>query len=413
MVDAALVTVSVLLVLALAVVAGLSARLVVLRHPPSRKTVVVVGTGLAAASCIRALPAGARVQVREALDRVGGRALTMSPPAQGISTTTAPREFAAWIMRDAPHSATARLLTALGVQTTEIPLVTPQSFIFNGQRRAWGVLALSGTAPEVVLAHTGFPADAGVPHDLLQLQDMPATARVPTGFGWQDVALRGIGGVPVRYSHQLDSVVPGPGGVQLEYTSGQRETVPCVVLTMAPRQLLAIRTLPAWTASLIRDSFRVLSEGVMYATWSPADAGWFARAGYTQGVVVATGLPVQRMVVTGPAELRFTTSSVEFWTRASTLGRAAQEVAAQLSAVFETEVPAPANVVFKSWVNAVGFWSIADPQARARVQARLTRPWGPAVPVFWASSDLSDTPGWVEGAVQSGEFVGAAVHAVV
>jgi hypothetical protein len=392
---------------------------------------VVVGAGVTAAAFLSKVVDRAAFVVAEAEERVGGRALSNVPPAGLVSTANPPREFGAWIAQSAPGTRTGAFLADLGVQTIPIQLISPYSFIFTrtGARvpfatipaSQYGARSASTLTQDVWTAHTGFAPDVApaAADDLIRAQNLPPTATVPTGFGWQDVVLRGIGGNPVQYGHSLAAlrVLPSTGAVRLTYASGDVQMVDGVVLTLPPQALLHVLGLPAWARDTIQSSFVTVSEGVLYATWAGGDAGWFSKAGFGQEAgVVATALPIGRMYHTATGEIRCTTTgtpNVQFWNNLLVVegaAAAAAEVAAQLGEVFGVEVPPPANVAFRGWVDAVGFWTIGDPDKRAAVQQRLSRPWGDDAPVFWASSDLSDKPGWVEGAIESGQVMANTVN---
>jgi hypothetical protein len=388
------------------------------QRPARRKHWVMVGAGLAAAAFLTQTHHPQAFVVAEASDRAGGRALTTVPPSTPVSTTTAPREFAAWIFRSSPGGRTSQFLDALGVQSATIDLVSPSSFIYlpDGTRTPFGTLPSTPYSVETGpqwLAHTGFsPAIAPrASEDLIRAQDLPPRALVPTGFGWQDVVLRGIGGTPVTYNLLLEAVEPTDDGrVALSYASGDTQVVDGVVLTLTPRQMLGISTLPPSARRTIEDSFVTVSEGVLYATWSGSTT-WFTTVGFTGGVV-ATSLPVGRMYRTNTGEIRCSmtgTANVEFWNNLLVVQgahAAAAAMAQQLREVFgvgEDVISPPDNMAFRGWRDAVGFWARNNVD-RTAIQVALTRPWGTSAPIFWASSDLSSTPGWVEGAIESGQL---------
>ena len=397
----------------------------------------VVGAGVAAAAFLntyRALTGAGgaessiRFHVAEAGVRAGGRALTTVAPITPVSTATAPREFAAWIFRAAPGDRTTTFLSDIGVQSTPIDLLTPGTFVWDaGARRPLGPLPATqfldagpGTPTAALwLAHTGFTPQVapGAADDLMRAQDVPVRASVPTGFGWQDVVLRGIGSTPVVYGRLLETVTPGRDGrVTLGYASGDVEVVDGVVLTLPPRELLGITTLPAAARAAITRSFITVSEGVLYATWGGTTSSWFSAVGFTAGMVMTT-LPVGRVCRTTTGEVRCTMSgnaNVAFWNDLLVVQgqqAAGAAMAAQLRQVFgDDTIPAPDNMAFRGWHDAVGFWTVPA-QERAAIQLQLSRPWGPGVPIYWASSDLSTTPGWVEGAIESGQLSAAAIVA--
>jgi hypothetical protein len=396
-----------------------------LHQPPRHKHWTVVGAGVAAAAFMKATENPSVFTISEAGNRAGGRALTTVPPITPVSTATAPREFAAWIFRANPGDRTTQFLRDIGVQSTSIDLVVPTSFIYtpDNTRVPFGVLpstpfataAADGTVP-LWLAHTGFsPLVApGASEDLVRAQDLPARAAVPTGFGWQDVVLRGIGSTPVMYGRLLDTVLPGADGrVTLGYASGDTQTVDGVVLTLTPRQMLQIPSLPIKAREAIETSFITVSEGVLYATWGGSTT-WFTTVGFLGGVVM-TSLPLGRMCHTNTGEVRCTMSgnaNVEYWNNLLVVQgaeAAAAAMATQLRQVFGVDsIPPPDNMAFRGWHDAVGFWTV-DATKRTVIQQALSRPWGLDVPIYWASSDLSTTPGWVEGAIESGQLTAAQV----
>jgi monoamine oxidase len=235
------------------------------------------------------------------------------------------------------------------------------------------------------------------------------------------VVLRGIGTVPVLYGRLLSRIDVVPAAekaagaataqrrtrtrVKLTYSSGTSEVVDGVVLTLPPPAMLALSNLPRRIAAVIKDAFTTVSMGVLYATWASMDV-WWPKLGFFSGMVAAPEVPIGRVCVTAPNALRCSmsgTADVQFWNdmfiqrgeRAT-----ATAVAAQLSSVFATTVPVPASVVVKSWMQALSLWNMGSD--RASVRAALERPWGADVPIWWACSDISDDPGWVEGAVSQG-----------
>ena len=150
--------------------------------------------------------------------------------------------------------------------------------------------------------------------------------------------------------------------------------------------------------------------GVLYATWTSTDV-WWPRVGFPAGCVSTGTLPTGRVFVVGPNDLRCTMSgaaNVGFWTNLLVqqgTTAAAHAVSGLLSQVFGVDVPPPSAVAFKGWPDGVALWSagVDIPSAKAR----LSRPWGTDTPVWWASSDLSDYPGWAEGAIQAGQDIAA------
>ncbi len=398
--------------------------------PPGHARIAVVGCGLAAASFIHALgtPAKAQVVVYEAENRVGGRALSTTQPLVPVSTQTPMREFAAWIFIPGKHSYTTRMLDQLGVSTIPVVLLTPQSFRWSPEtgKQSFGTLPscpadatlaqCSPTADTDALwfAHTGVLPSL-VPDAVssyVQDLDLPPSALTPSGFGWQDVVLRGVGRRPVLYDRIVNEVrvVQQEGRssmVQLMFASGDVTTADHVVLTVPPHRLLQIRGLPAAAQALIRRSFTTLSVGILYLAWTGESSWWGSQLG-----CVATTLPIGRVFFLSATDMRCSTcgsDNVAFWNSLMVTQGAAQvaeEVARQLSQVFGGAVPPPANAGFRGWLDAVSLLTTRD----AATLHALTRPWGPAVPIWWASSDLSTSPGWVEGAVSIGVATAAVMQ---
>lgn len=193
--------------------------------------------------------------------------------------------------------------------------------------------------------------------------------------------------------------------IKLSYASGDLEIVKGVVLTLAPQQMMKIETLPPDILALIKASFTTVSVGVLYATWPSVDV-WWPKAGWIDGCI-ATSLPIGRACVASGNDIRCAMTGdidVTFWNTIMVQGGATaakKAVASMFSQVFNTTVPVPATVAFRGWPDGVALWS-ADVDRNAARQ-RLSRPWGKQVPIWWASSDLSNSPGWVEGAVEAGE----------
>jgi monoamine oxidase len=383
------------------------------------ETWVVVGAGLTAMSCIRRLPDALRalITIREASKRIGGRTTSTSQAVTPVSTETSPWEFGAWAYRPFAHPNVSALLDELGVASVSIQIVTPYTFIWTPTTNRLPYTALPADNADsnhtdedaVWFAHTGFRR-CDVPRvdtTVLRRLDAPQSALLPVGFGWQDVVLRGIGTVPVLYDRRLarvDVSSDAPFRIQLTYASGNVEMVNGVVLTLPPPAMSAIQNLPGDTAALIRNAFTTTSAGVLYVTWTAMDV-WWPKAGFYTGMV-ATCLPIGRICVTSSNDLRCTMSGdadVAFWSNLiieKGERAAAAIVAEQLSTVFNVVVPLPASVTYKGWMQAVSFWNRG--YANEATAATLSRPWGNHVPIWWNCSDLSDDPGWAEGAVVAG-----------
>lgn len=395
---------------------------------PNNGSIAVVGCGLAAAAFVHALrwPSKARVVVFEGDNRVGGRTLSTTQPLVPVSTQTPMREFAAWIFIPGRHSYTTTLLDELGVSTIPVTLLTPQSFRWSAElgRQPFGSLppcdrttTLSACSPTPAddalwFAHTGVNP-ALVPSALAAYVadlDLPAVAQTPSGFGWQDVVLRGVGRRQVYYSRVLNRVEPQQaGGVRLYFASGDVESADRVVLTLPPHRLLQVQGLPEAARALIARSFTTLSVGVLYLAWTGAAAWWGPQLG-----CVATTLPIGRVFFLSATDVRCAmcgADAVSFWNNllvGSGPEAAAQEVARQLSTVFgPTASTPPANVAFRGWMDAVSLLTTLD----GGTLEALKRPWGTDVPVWWASSDVSSKPGWVEGAVEIGTLTAHAFTA--
>lgn len=394
---------------------------------------VVVGTGLAAAACARALDPRVRAafSFRQADDRAGGRALSTTQALVPVSTATAPREFAAWIFEPFVHTATRAMVAAVGATTLNVPLVSDQSFIAlpGGDRAPFGQLPpcdapasptqslaeCAGDDPRQAalwFAHTGVhPADAPRARATTVRQlALPRTALVVAGYGWQDVVLRGIGTTPVVYNRSLEAVeVVHNQALRLTYASGDAEVVQGAVLTLPPPAMLRVRNLPPATAALIRRSFVTLTAGVVYLAFAAQDV-WWPAAGWTRGCV-STATPLGRVFVVSRNELRCVMSGdadVAVW--ADAVVRTGNTDAARrlardfLSTAFgRDDVPLPSALAFRPWPGGMSLWS-ADVEDVVAARDTLRRPWGRGVPVWWASADVSSAPGWAEGAVAEGEW---------
>jgi hypothetical protein len=270
--------------------------------------------------------------------------------------------------------------------------------------------------------------------------DLPNYGRVVTGFGWQDATLRGIAFLPVIYDRRLtsiDIISPSPASVfsahngasdamlpnsgpqqqhtasdvtiRLEYATGDVEMLSAatnaVVLTVPPMAMTRIRGMPSHIVNLIERAFVTVPVGILYASW-PTTKVWWPAAGLIEGVA-ATSLPIGRVFVVSGNDLRCQmtgAADVEYWTTKviaeGGTDSAQAAVAEQLSQVFNMQVPAPASVSFQPWPQGVALWTARVDNAAASLT--LARPFGEDTPIYWASSDLSRTPGWVEGAIDAG-----------
>lgn len=422
------------------------------RRPRDPGSTVVVGTGLTASAALwRMRTLGAlppRLQVVEASHRAGGRALSTVGPVTPVSTATACQEFGAWVYDPVAEPHLVDFLTRLGVPGVPVTLTTEGTFIYDGTsniRLPYGELppcggpgvpyhACTPQETDVLLwrAHIGVDStdapDAEV--DLVRVMDFGfpegAVQATPSGFGWQGVVLRALGDVPVTYGQRLvavatqprlaltfATVTPGSDGQPApDAVLTTRDDVDAAVLTLTHNDMLRIAGLPPAIADVISASFTTVPVGTLYLAWPSMDV-WWPGAGFVTGSV-ATNLPIGRIFAVGPNLLRcsvFGADNVAFWSAAVTAAvdgeeavatgkQAATAAAQQLSRVFNVPVSPPASVNFMGWKDGVVLWRAGVD--RAAVSAQLSRPWGPDVPVWWASADLSTSPGKAAGAVAAG-----------
>ncbi len=433
------------------------------QQPPQLRNWAVVGAGLAAASFLNALPRNVRgdVVVYEADARVGGRALSVPQPAVAVSTQSAPREFAAWIFEPLQHSYTTALLRDVGMPTLSVQLRTSATILWTPERGAQAfdalrvpahvpetmtfaeLVAASKQSKDVWFAHTGLWVDdcPRAAADIVARLDLPIFAFTPSGFGWQDVTLRALGATPIVYNRVLERVDvgaetgagvganAGADRVKLTFASGDAVAVAGAVLTLPPPAMARLQGMPAAFRAALSDAFVQVPVGVLYATWAAADVWWRGNSvgfgsgsgsgigsgsGSGSGIesgsgsgCIATTLPLGRLFIVSTNDVRCSMSGVRdvgFWTDmmlAPDPDAIRKEVAAQIARVIGADrVALPVAVAFRAWPQAVSLWN-ASP-SRARTRAALTWPFGRRAPVVWASSDVSDVPGWVEGAVQAG-----------
>lgn len=411
--------------------------------PPPLRNWAVIGAGIAAASFVNTLTASERggVVVYEADARVGGRALSVPQPAVAVSTHSSPREFAAWLFDPLQHSFTTALLRDVGMPMVKVELRTAKTVLWTPEHGAqpFEELNLPAHIPETMTfaelvaaskqdknvwyAHTGMWVDdcPRAAADIVARFDLPVFAFAPSGFGWQDVTLRAIGATPIVYDRVLERVDVNVGGsgsntdtdtdtdrVTLTFASGEVITVAGAVLTVPPPAMGRMQGLPQAFRAALSDTFTEVSVGVMYATWATADVWWRGSAAYADAGCIATTLPLGRMYIVSTNDVRCTMSGVrdvDFWSKmmlSPDPGAIRAEVAAQISRVLGagSKVALPAAVAFRAWPNAVALWNASS--TRAQKRDALTWPFGRRAPVVWASSDVSDFPGWVEGAVQAG-----------
>ncbi len=405
---------------------------------------VVVGSGLTAGACVHWLCTrhglGAWVVVREAEGGLGGRALTVPSPAARPSTAAAPNDLGAWCFQPLLHPGTLRLLGALNMSYVTLTVVSAeQSFRFDGaagRRLPWGTLppppppasgsgaAAFGDVPPgdalLWFAHTGLwrddPAASQAALDVVASWDAPPYAALPTAFGWQDVVARCLGVTSARYDARLaavDAAAAGSGqAVTLRYADGGQEGAGRVVLTVPPSALAALQggVLPE-VARAARESFVTVAAAVVVATWNSVDV-WWPAAGWRQGMV-ASSTPLGRMTIVGPNQVRLAVSGardVHFWNHVF-VEQGTQAALRTLGTLLRQVFPSatdPATAVCKPWPTGTVLWRASVD--RAAVRALLSRPCGPSVPVWWASADAAlEWPSWVEGAVQEGEAVAAAL----
>jgi hypothetical protein len=414
------------------------------RSDGGRVRTVVVGSGLTAGACVHGLGAGSgpgatAVVVREAEGGLGGRALSVPSPAARPSTAAAPNDLGAWCFQPLLHPATLRLLGALHMNYVTLTLVSPtQSFRYDGAtgvRLPWGTLpplsapqrqsaALGDVAPEDALlwfAHTGLWRDDAAASqaalDVVATWDAPPYAALPTAFGWQDVVGRCLGTTSARFNARVTRVAVGadpgrPGaGVTLAFADGAQEPAGRVVLTVPPAALAALGGVLPEVARAARESFVTVAAAVVVATWNSVDV-WWPAAGWREGMV-ASSTPLGRMTILGPNQVRLAVSGardVQFWNHVFVeqgTQAALRTLGSLLRQVFPTATD-PATAVCKPWPTGTVLWRASVD--RAAVRALLGRPCGPRAPVWWASADAAlEWPSWVEGAVQEGEAVAAAL----
>lgn len=389
---------------------------------------VIIGTGLTAASFLHALPPFIRdiTTLREASQVIGGRALSTQMAVTKASTITPAREFAAWVFEPYSHVGVRRLLTELNMAIISVELATPYTFIYdNGQRRPFGDLPVvtqpkatfsevAATDPVLWFAHTGMWVQSCPDASAITIRrlDLPLYGNTISGFGWQSVVIRAIGLTSVRYNYSLEEIsLRDDGKVYLKYASGDNEIASGVVLTMNPVEIQSIKGFPEDFTAIVNTSFISVSVGVLYAAWSSNDE-WWSSLGFVSGAV-ATSLPIGRLFVVSANEIRMSMSGdehVAFWTNKfinEGVDAAREEIAKQLTEVFGKQIPVPASAVFRSWPKAVMFWRVGTERAS------VFRPFGERAPVFWASSDISEYPGWVGGAVSIGTATAQNVEAFV
>ena len=394
----------------------------------------VIGTGLAAATAVYYMepPLRAATSMREASARFGGRVLTAPKSITPMNTVTQALEFGAWVYDAFGHTRVKALLLDLQVTTYLQVFYPAQSFTyFNSVRQPWpAVPTLAADAASkryadipaeeraAWQAHTGISvadapdASAGAVWNLI----IPITAAVVTGLGWQAVPTRAIRSTQVQYGHQLRAIsVAASQSVHLQYTSGDVEDVQGVVLACGPADLAAIDGVTADAKAAIDESLLSITQGVLYGQWPAADV-WWPAAGFDHAVA-ATDTRLGRIGTADAGTLRCKVTgadTVTYWTNLIVnegMVVAAAAMAALLSTVFGVPVPAPAYVSFRGWPNGLWLWKagVHPPTARAR----MVRPCGKDVPVWWASADISDNQGWVEGAVEAGLAAAAAANAYI
>lgn len=438
------------------------------------RQVVVVGAGMAAASFVHNLPRAYRdvTIIYEASSRAGGRALSSPTQTTPISTAATPREFAANVYHPFIHLHTHRFLQQLGCQTMQVALRVPQSFYWSETTGTVPIPTHTPTCTTAItprttssattvvkrvplkdcmpedyawLAVTGIPAKEAPNADATLLRNITLKnyGVAVSGFGWQDAAMRGIGELPVMYNHTLRQVIirrdkPTCKAI-LQFSNGfstivrlgskngsgnaRSTTTGAIVLTLPPADLVNVQGIPSAVKTLISDCFTTIAGGVLFATWATADV-WWMKLGFPQGVF-ATDTPLGRAFVlpTGN-DMRFQMvgqSHLDYWSnlifnqnapQGAKFAMSAEEaVAYYLRKIFQSDdIAVPVAVTFKAWPRAVALWNVGVDRTNAL--KTLQRPFGDDVAVYWASADISDSPGWVEGAVQSGYDAARAVNAL-
>jgi hypothetical protein len=390
----------------------------------------VVGTGMSAATVVYYMhpPLRAATLLKEASSRFGGRVLTAPNSFAGINTTMQMQEFGAWVFDKFGHSRVKTLLQSLEVPSYSQIFYPGQSFLFfNGVKSPWPAVPTikndmtysSVTNPNEWIAHTGILPELVPTASAKSVWNLtiPITASVVTGLGWQDVPSRAIMANLVQYNRQLSDVsVTTSGAVRLTYTSGNVEEVEGAVLTCPPQELSKITGITAECKQAISDSLVSVSVGVLYAQWS-AQNTWWPAAGFDHAVA-ATDTKLGRIGTADAGVLRCKIpgeESISYWTNLIVTGgmpAAAAQVAVILGQVFgKTDIPPPSYVSFRGWPNGIYLWKFGVDHETAR--GKMIRPCGAHVPVWWASGDVSENQGWVEGCVEAGLATAAAVNTYV
>jgi len=397
---------------------------------------ILVGTGMTAAACLyrTAPPIRSAIQAREASARFGGRVLSVPLPTYPVSTTTPAMELGAWSLDPFLHSNSMGLLHDLQIPTT-VQLTNPAaSFVFTGGRRTpWPASAPplptdytqpygSVGDPSAWIAATGIPpaaapmAAAASVHALT----LPTVCTLPAGLGWQAVEQVAFGLTPVAYGRQLARVSTIGASIQLEYSSGESETLSpqgAVMLTVPPGALLGIAGLLPAVKTVLQDGLTSVSQGVLYLTWLAKDV-WWETTGFINGVA-ATDTILGRISVVGPTVLRCGMTgavAVDTWSATLAAGEdgvtaAKTQAVSVLKAVFNAPgIPVPSFLSFRGWPSSLWLWNTTPHGTSPAVTqaALLQRPFGTSLPVYWASGDVSGTQGCVEGAISSG-YAAAAI----
>ena len=244
-------------------------------------------------------------------------------------------------------------------------------------------------------------ASAQVVSNLSQLSIMC----VPAGMGWQDVAFRAVGMDIVLYNQILESIqtMTGEKDIILEYASGYSERVSGVILTIPPGAMMSIKGILPSVQILLKSSLVSVSIGVLYATWSAQDV-WWTKAGFQNGfaqtdtelgrisIINATGV---RFIVTGALLVNTWTST---FVQIGGMNQAMKLISDRLTAIFNTTIPNPQSVSYRSWKDGIWMWT-ADTDIDMAV-SKCWRPMGNDVNVWWSSGDVSKNQGWVEGCIQ-------------
>lgn len=379
---------------------------------------VIVGTGLTAAVVLQTVPKYIHnaMTLREGTENVGGRILSTPLAVTPPSTKTPSQEFGGWVYEPFTHQGTFRFLKSLNILSVAVELHTSYTFTYDkGVRKPYSSLPprpssnsvsfkdVASSDPVLWFAHTGIWVHTCPEAEALSIYNlnMPLYGDTIAGFGWKEVIFRCIGTTPTLYGRVLETIgIRGDGNITLNYASGNSEYAAGVVLTMSPVQLKQVKGFLPSFEDILSTSFVSVSAGTIYAAWSSQES-WWQSLGFFSGAV-ATSLPIGRVFVISPNELRLNMSGdehVAFWTNVflnDGVDAAKTEIAKQLSEVFGIKVPLPSSSTYKSWPSGYTFW-----KAGKRTET-VSRPFGEKVPVFWASGDTSNYSNMIGGCINSG-----------